>query len=151
MALEEWLMDIGEVVTESDIAKVVKERMSKERKTVIDAVTSSARAIPEALAYRLLSRRDRTETPTADSRIFAARPSVRAPLAAQGRPPPLPREPDATPTWRPPKKPDQADTGASLAELHDSFVNDEHESTVRDRVPRALIPSDAPGYASKSK
>jgi eukaryotic-like serine/threonine-protein kinase len=151
MALEQWLMDVGEVVTESDIAKVVKERMSKERKTVIDAVASSARTIPQALAYQLLSRRDRTETPTADSRIFAARPSVRAPLAAQGRPPPPPREPDAMPTWRPPKKPDGADVPMSLEELHDSFVNEEHESTVRDRSPRALVPSDAPGYAAKGK
>jgi hypothetical protein len=125
--------------------------MSPERKTVIDAVATSARAIPEALAYQLLARRDRMDTPTADSRIFVQRPSVRAPLASQGKPPPLPRDPDATPTWRPPKKPDGSDTEPGLAELHDSFVNDEHESTVRDRVPRALIPSDAPGRIAKSK
>jgi hypothetical protein len=133
------------------VAKVVKERMSTERKTVIDAVATSARAIPEALAYQLLARRDRMDTPTADSRIFVQRPSVRAPLAAQGRPPPVPREPDATPTWRPPKKPDGSDAELSLSELQDSFANDEHESTVRDRVPRALIPSDAPGRVAKTK
>jgi eukaryotic-like serine/threonine-protein kinase len=151
MALEEWLMEAGEVVTESDVAKIVKERMSPERKTVIDAVTTSARAIPEALAYQLLARRDRMDTPTADSRIFMQRPSIRAPLSSQGKPPPLPRDPDATPTWRPPKKPDESDTLPPLAELQDSFAHDEHESTVRDRHPRALIPSDAPGRVAKSK
>jgi serine/threonine protein kinase len=150
MALEEWLMEAGEVVTESDIAKIVKERMSSERKTVIDAVTTSARAIPEALAYQLLARRDKMDTPTADSRIFVQRASIRAPLSSQGRPPPLPRDPDATPTWRPPKKPD-SDSAPSIPDLHDSFMGEEHESTVRDRVPRALMPSDAPGQYAKSK
>jgi hypothetical protein len=119
--------------------------MSADRRTVNECVQSSARTLPEALAYQLLTRRNRMETPTADSRIFVARPSTRAPLSAQrSRPPqpqPLPRDPDATPTWRPPKK---ADERSEEAQLLDSFANDEHESTVRDRVPRALLPSDNP-------
>ncbi len=144
-ALEEWLMERGEVVVETDVARVVRERMSVERRTVIDAVQSSARALPEALAYQLLSRRDRMDTPTADSRIFSARPSVRAPLGAQRSPPPRPQEADATPTWRPPRK-----TG-DPANLCDSVVNEESESTVRDRVPRALLPSDYPAEACGRK
>jgi len=144
-ALEDWLMDQGEVVVEADVAKVVKERMSAERRTVNDAVASSARNLPEALAYHLLSRRDRMDTPTADSRIFSARPSVRAPLSSQKKPH-VPRDPDATPTWRPPKKVD-----GDGSELQDSFAVDEHESTVRDRSPRALIPSDHPGEAIARK
>jgi len=144
-ALDDWLMDQGEVVVEADVAKVVRERMSAERRTVNEAVASSARNLPEALAYHLLSRRDRMDTPTADSRIFSARPSLRVPLSSQ-RQSRIPRDPDTTPTWRPPKKADGDETGP---ELQDCFAVDEHESTVRDRSPRALMPSDHPAPVAR--
>jgi serine/threonine-protein kinase len=149
--LEDWLMDSGEIVVETDIARVVRERMSAERRTVNEAVVNSARALPEALAYHLLSRRDRMDTPTADSRIFMARPSVRAPLSSQRSPSlKVPRDQDATPTWRPPKGTGDAPDSA-VQSLQDSFAVDENESTVRDRHPRALVPSDHPGDVARRK
>jgi len=48
---------------------LVRERLSDERRKMIDALVSAGRAIPEALANRFLSQSDRTQTPTATTGI----------------------------------------------------------------------------------
>jgi len=138
MAIEQWLMSVGEVVMESDVANVVRARISKERRMVIDAVTTSGRALPEALARRLLSRNDRTQTPTASSRVFlqAKQPKMR--LSSRPPKPPAGAEVEnAMPTWRPPKKGpgEHTDPGGHETEgrVPLDFQPDESESTVRNK------------------
>jgi len=142
IALEQWLMAESEVVMESDVAEVVRKRISKERRMVIDAVMTSGRALPEALARQLLSRNDRTQTPTANSRVFIAAPrprvrlSSRAPAAAP--PPPTPDEDasEKSPTWRPPKKGpgERTDPGGfRVPEAEPLEFHPEGESTVRNK------------------
>jgi len=143
IALEQWLMAESEVVMESDVAEVVRKRISKERRMVIDAVMTSGRALPEALARQLLSRNDRTQTPTANSRVFIAAPrprvrlSSRAPAAA-----PAPAtsidddENERSPTWRPPKKGPGEPTDPGGFHSPDGVPMDFHpegESTVRNK------------------
>lgn len=142
VALEQWLMAESEVVMESDVAEVVRKRISKERRMVIDAVMSSGRALPEALARQLLTTRDRTQTPTANSRVFIAAPrprvrlSSRAPAAAPPPPPPGEDQDSASPTWRPPKKGPGEPTDPGGFQAPDSVPMDFHpegESTVRNK------------------
>jgi serine/threonine protein kinase len=144
VALEQWLMAESEIVMESDVANVVRQRISKERRMVIDAVMSSGRALPEALAAQLLSRNDRTQTPTANSRVFIAAPrprvrlSSRAPAAAPAVGPAVEDvDLESSPTWRPPKKGpgEHTDPGGYEAPPHlpMDFHPDEGESTVRNK------------------
>jgi len=138
-ALEAWLMSVGEVVMESDVADVVRARLSKDRRMVIDAVTTSGRALPEALQRQLLSRHDRTQTPTANSRVFhsAPRPRVRLSTPPPPEPPAGADTEGAMPTWRPPKKPVSEQTAPGGFEAPDrmpmDFHPDETESTVRNK------------------
>jgi serine/threonine-protein kinase len=156
-ALETWLVESGRIVVDSDIARIVRERLSPERKTVIDAVMSSGRTLPESLAYRLLSRNDRADTPTADSRVFISPP-----------PPPLPEsvppieddvleiteedaeDPSNTPTWRPPSPKTGAMQSSQPPRVPFSAFGDEAESTIRDRVPPGLLPSSPPDKLASS-
>jgi serine/threonine protein kinase len=142
VALEQWLMAESEVVMESDVAEVVRKRISKERRMVIDAVMTSGRALPEALARQLLSQKDRTQTPTANSRVFIAapRPRVRLSSRAPAAPPPPPEGEDddseSSPTWRPPKKGPGERTDPGGFRAPDSVPMDFHpegESTVRNK------------------
>lgn len=157
-ALEEWLMARSELVVENDVAKIVNERMSPERRTVIEAAKTTGRGLPEALAFRLLSRRDRTETPTADSRVFSSPmvPRVKlggqrlAPPAATALPP-LEGDPDETPTWRPPAKPEDEASSSSLPRSAPGFDFDEADSTVRDRVGRVVFSSRPPAKRGGEK
>ena len=146
-ALEEWLVDSDHIVVDSDVAKVVRERLSPERRTVIDAVMSSGRALPEALAFRLLSRGGRTETPTANSsKISSPLPAAPGSPAAQDT---LPGD-DPTPTWRPRHLSAMAPTEGSVPKYAPTgFQHDEADSTVRDRVPRGLIATDPPPKTSE--
>ena len=140
VALEQWLMAESEVVMESDVAEVVRQRISKERRMVIDAVMSSGRALPEALAAQLLSRGDRTQTPTANSRVFIAAPrprvrlSSRAPAAPSGSPA-VGDDSESSPTWRPPKKGEHTEPGDYDAPdpMPMDFHPEEGESTVRNK------------------
>jgi serine/threonine-protein kinase len=132
-AIEQWLMSSNEIVMESDVAGVVRDRISKERRMVIDAVMTSGRALPEALAKQLLSRSDRTQTPTANSKVFLTAPQPKVRLST----PPPPKGEEAQPTWRPPKKPTgeysiQGDFDEEPRVPMD-FHPDEGESTVRNK------------------
>jgi serine/threonine protein kinase len=148
-ALEVWLVESGRIVVDSDVARIVKERLSPERRTVIDAVQSSGRSLPEALAYRLLSRGNRADTPTADSRVFLSPPPPRSekPLvdAPDGSNPPDQGDAEAAPTWRPPFAARVPEEVTEVPRMPNSgFLNDEAESTVRDR----LSPSSPPRFVS---
>jgi serine/threonine-protein kinase len=163
-ALETWLVEASRIVVDSDVARIVKERLSPERRTVIEAVQNSGRTLPESLAYRLLSRDDRTDTPTADSRLFQSPPpppppahrpppSAKGHLARQSDGPtntqPGGGDPEAVPTWRPPYS-THAVSEDELTLMPQSGFGDEAESTVRDRVPSALLPSAPPGSRSSA-
>ena len=146
-ALETWLVESSRIVVDSDIARIVKERLSPERRTVIDAVMSSGRTLPEALAYRLLSRNDRADTPTADSRVFVSPPPPKneTPLV-EGE-----DEASQSPTWRPPRAAGVPAEADEITRPPQSAFNDEAESTIRDRVPPGLIKSSPPKTDDKKK
>ncbi|HYJ08606.1 MAG TPA: serine/threonine-protein kinase [Polyangiaceae bacterium] len=71
MALEEWLVSGGKLVTASDVAKCVKERISKEARARNEALLSQNRLAPDLLMNRLSSEFD-NETPTAGSGLTQA-------------------------------------------------------------------------------
>ncbi len=71
MALEEWLVSSGKLVTASDVARCVKERISPEVKGRNDALLSQSRVAPELLMNRLRGDKD-SETPTAGSGLVTA-------------------------------------------------------------------------------
>jgi serine/threonine protein kinase len=142
-ALEEWLMARSELVMENDVAKIVNERLSPERRTVIEAAKTTGRGLPEALAYRLLARKDKTNTPTANSRVFSSPLVPKVKLATKRPIPPPEGDPDMTPTWRPPEKSGPEDLRSSSESLP-SFDLDEADSTVRDRVGRVAFSSRPP-------
>jgi serine/threonine protein kinase len=95
MALEEWLVSSGKLVTASDVAKCVKERISKEARARNEALLSQNRLTPDLLMHRLSSELE-SETPTAGSGL------TRAPNALwRGKP--LPEErPKSSPDHAPP-------------------------------------------------
>jgi serine/threonine protein kinase len=74
MALEEWLVTGAKLVTASDVAKCVRERISSEVRTRNDLLLSQARVAPERLMNQLSLGAD-NETPTAGSGV------TRAPVA----------------------------------------------------------------------
>lgn len=158
VALEGWLIAHSQLVMESDVAALVRSRLSPERRAVIDAAATSGRSLPQKLANQLLQRNDRTNTPTADSRVFNAPPQPQVRLSATPgmvKYPPgiMGRDPDATPTWRPPKS--GSNPGAAATSHHtpvppspqlaSAFDADEAESTVRERSDRKLFSSIPPG------
>jgi hypothetical protein len=67
IALEQWMLGSSRMVVPGDVARIVQERMNPERRKLVEAVLSSSRALPEALAYQLLAMQDKTDTPTATS------------------------------------------------------------------------------------
>jgi len=75
MALEEWLVSTGKLVTASDVARCVKERMSPEVKARNEALLSQSRVAPELLMSRLRGYDD-NETPTAGSGLVTAPPEL---------------------------------------------------------------------------
>ncbi len=70
-ALEEWLLSTGRLVTASDVAKYVKERIDREVRTQAETLLSQNRVAPEQLMNRLSSP-NADETPTAGSGLTQA-------------------------------------------------------------------------------
>jgi serine/threonine-protein kinase len=127
IALEEWLLSSGKLVTASDVAKCVKERISPEVKARNDALLSQNRMAPELVMSRLKSDTD-NETPTAGSGV------TQAPAALWRGKPILPA---ATPTAVQP-----LDDG-DLVEATPTQVD---PATARQRAPSPVVearPSDA--------
>jgi serine/threonine protein kinase len=70
LALEHWITSSGNVVTPSDIARVVRRRLSPERRQTIDALRHTHNSLLLALTERgerELSQEEHTLTPTASS------------------------------------------------------------------------------------
>jgi serine/threonine protein kinase len=70
IALEQWMLNSSRMVVPADVARIVRDRMNPERRKLVEAVMSSSRALPEALAYQLLVMQDKTDTPTATSGLI---------------------------------------------------------------------------------
>jgi eukaryotic-like serine/threonine-protein kinase len=71
VALEEWLISSGKLVTATDVAKCVKERISPEMRARNDALLSQNRVAPDLLVNQLMKDYD-SETPTAGSGLTTA-------------------------------------------------------------------------------
>jgi len=71
MALEEWLVASGRLVTATDVAKCVKERLNPEVRARNEALLSQNRVAPELLMNRLVNENE-NETPTAGSGLVTA-------------------------------------------------------------------------------
>ena len=67
--LEQWLLTRPKLTQHADVARLVRERISDDRRKMIDALTNVSRAIPQALSTRFISPADKTATPTASSGI----------------------------------------------------------------------------------
>jgi eukaryotic-like serine/threonine-protein kinase len=67
--LEQWLLTRPRPTQHGDVARLVRERISDDRRRMIDALTNVSRAIPDALTNRLITPADKTATPTATSGI----------------------------------------------------------------------------------
>ncbi|MEO6603704.1 MAG: protein kinase, partial [Polyangiaceae bacterium] len=67
--LEQWLLTRPQPTQHGDVARLVRERLSDERKKMIDVLFNAGRTVPEALAKRFLAFNDRNATPTATSGI----------------------------------------------------------------------------------
>ncbi|HEY8943299.1 MAG TPA: serine/threonine-protein kinase, partial [Polyangiaceae bacterium] len=78
VALEQWLLTTSRLVVHGDVSRVVRERMNPERRKLVEAVLSSSRSLPEALAYSLLQhQQDKTDTPTATSGLVVQPPGLK--------------------------------------------------------------------------
>jgi serine/threonine protein kinase len=86
-ALEQWLLTSSKPVSAGDVGRVVRERLTPQRRKMIDALMSTSRTLPEALANRFLSPQptDKTVTPTATSGVVvqAAGLAKKAPLKSE--------------------------------------------------------------------
>jgi len=96
--LEQWLLTRPQLVQHADVARLVRERISDERRKMIDALMNVSRAIPETLANRFITPADKTATPTATSGIVI-QPAALARLNKQA----------AGPTRTPPRQPSEED------------------------------------------
>ncbi|MET0791672.1 MAG: serine/threonine-protein kinase [Polyangiaceae bacterium] len=67
--LEQWLLTRPQPTKHGDVARLVRQRLSDERKKMIDVLFNAGRTVPEALAKRFLQRNDKSATPTATSGI----------------------------------------------------------------------------------
>ncbi|MDF3064405.1 MAG: serine/threonine protein kinase [Polyangiaceae bacterium] len=83
IALEGWLQTLPTPVTHAQVAALVAERLSPEKRKVIDALLTTARVVPEELAFRLLPELELTQTPTAQ---LAKSSPTAAPSARVSRP-----------------------------------------------------------------
>jgi len=97
IALEEWLMTSGKLVTASDVAKCVKDRMNSDVRAHNEALLSQNRVAPDRLMNQLVSSHE-YETPTAGSGLVTAPPALwvgkSGPRPAAGAAPPASVEVD---------------------------------------------------------
>ncbi|MET0790871.1 MAG: serine/threonine-protein kinase [Polyangiaceae bacterium] len=81
--LEQWLLTRPQPTKHSDVARLVRERLSEERKRMIEVLANAGRTVPETLAQRFLTRNDnKSLTPTATSGIVL-QPKGLAPKVAE--------------------------------------------------------------------
>lgn len=146
--LEQWLLTRPRPTQHADVARLVRERISDERRKMIEVLFSAGRAIPETLAYRFLSPTDKTQTPTATSGIVM-QPSGLARLAAAASLRPSPSQ--AAITRRPPAKTHEDDVTllrasvASIDETSDDEPTRLGSRHTADPVPAGIAPVPAQG------
>jgi serine/threonine-protein kinase len=148
LALEQWMVNSSRLVVHADISRVVRERMNPERRRLVEAVLSSNRALPEALAYSLLaSQQDKTDTPTATSGLHVPPPG----LINQGSAPSLlTTQPPPKPVRAKPVDPEATVIGAHEASasftLPSQTVDDADERTrlMAPRTPDSSVSKPAP-------
>jgi serine/threonine protein kinase len=75
VALEEWLISSGKLVSATDVAKCLKERISPEVRARNEALLSQNRVAPDLLVSQLM-RDYASETPTAGSGLVTAPPGL---------------------------------------------------------------------------
>ena len=75
VALEEWLISSGKLVTATDVAKCLRERISPEVRARNEALLSQNRVAPDLLVNQLM-RDYASETPTAGSGLVTAPPGL---------------------------------------------------------------------------
>jgi hypothetical protein len=110
---------------------LVRERLSDERKKMIDVLFNAGRTIPEAMAKRFLTHNEKTATPTATSGIVL-------------QPTGLARQPAETATVRPPG-------GRSMATARPSLIARGEAITVPPKAtPQEQITARPPPKASKA-
>lgn len=63
-ALEQWLLTLDAPVTHAEVAALVAARLTPEKRAVIDVLMTTARVLPETLAFRMLPDLELTQTPT---------------------------------------------------------------------------------------
>lgn len=125
IALEEWLLSSGKLVTASDVAKCVRERINPEVKARNDALLSQNRMAPELVMSRLASERD--ETPTAGSGL------TQAPAALWRGKPMMPPAAGAPP-------PIQEVKDVDIVELTPTRLRAAPSQAERQRLPTAQVP-----------
>jgi serine/threonine protein kinase len=118
IALEQWMLSSSRMVVPGDVARIVRERMNPERKKLVEAVMNTSRALPEALAYQLLSVQDKTDTPTATSGVIVPPSDLRKPKPRPKSSPEI--DPDATIVGEHPSSPRGAATLTVPAEVSQS-------------------------------
>ena len=97
--LEQWLLSRPRPTQHADVARLVRERLSDERRKMIDALVNVSRAIPDTLTKRFLQPPDRSATPTATSGIViqpAALARLKAPATETPPAAHRPEEDEAT-------------------------------------------------------
>ncbi len=67
--LEQWLLTRAQPTKHGDVARMVRERLSDDRRKMIDILANAGRTVPETLAKRFLVQNDKSLTPTASSGI----------------------------------------------------------------------------------
>jgi len=123
--LEQWLLTLPAPTQSADVARVVRARLSEQRKKMIDILFNAGRAVPETMAKRFLIQNDNTATPTAISGIVLV-------------PPALMRKQQQI-TVRPPSKEDRAAARMSAGDTAQQRVSspDQRDTASEDEPTRA--------------
>jgi serine/threonine protein kinase len=102
--LEAWLMAEGRLVMDGDVSAIVNQRLSPQRRAVIEATTNTGRNLPHALAKELLAPRGTGEAPTANSQVIFSPPPPKGPPPERRDSDTVRDDSESSPTWRPPER-----------------------------------------------
>lgn len=90
--LEEYLLNCGKSVSHTDVARVVRERLTAQKKAAIEGLLNTNKFLPDVLAYRMFDLgHEHTQTPTAASGINAPPKALRTSVQLSSRTPTGPR------------------------------------------------------------
>ena len=115
--LEQWLLTRPQPTKHGDVARLVRERLSDERKKMIEVLFNAGRSVPEALAKRFLAHSDKNATPTATSGIVLQARGLKTANAVSALPPRKVEPSTQRPTFDPQAVTQTAMLGALAAPL----------------------------------